>query len=382
MKPGESLNGSSERILKIQYFIYFGVMGIFLPYFNLYCHHLGFTSFEIGSLSALRTAITIVFSIVWSIVADRYAWRKPIYVLFNFLSAAIWVFFLYINDFSGMVIVTIFHTIFFAPLIAFIEAFAMDELGGGGGDKNRYGRIRAWGSVSFILVVFSLGKVSDLFSINTIVPLILAGYTLQAIFSIPMPKAKARKEQFHAGVRELLNARTLTFLTCSFLMIFSHGTYYGFYSIYLEELGYGPFFIGSTWAVASIAEIVIMINSGRILKYITLENVIFFSCLAASARWCLLWRAVTVAEIMIAQLLHAFTYGTFHVASILYMDRLSTGQTRTLGQAANNAVSYGLGMMAGFMLNGYLYETYGARLFLMSACVSLAGAVVFKILGR
>jgi len=375
-------NKSLHLILKIQYFIYFGVLGIFLPYFNLYCHHLGFTSFEIGSLSALRTAITIVFSIGWSIVADRYAWRKPIYVLFNFLSAAIWVFFLYINNFWGMVIVTIFHTIFFAPLIAFIEAFAMDELGSGGGDKNRYGRIRAWGSVSFILVVFILGKISDLFSINIIIPLILAGYTLQALFSIPMPKAKARKKQFHAGVKELLNARTLTFLTCSFLMLLSHGTYYGFYSIYLEELGYSPFFIGSTWAVASIAEIVLMINSGRILKYISLENVILFSCLVAALRWCLLWRAVTVTEIMIAQVLHAFTYGTFHVASILYMDRLSTGETRTLGQAANNAVSYGLGMMAGFLLNGYLYEEYGALLFLMSACVSLAGAVVFRFLGR
>jgi PPP family 3-phenylpropionic acid transporter len=64
------------------------------------------------------------------------------------------------------------------------------------------------------------------------------------------------------------------------------------------------------------------------------------------------------------------------------MDRLSTGETRTLGQAANNAVSYGLGMMAGFLLNGYLYEEYGALLFLMSACVSLVGAVVFRFLGR
>jgi PPP family 3-phenylpropionic acid transporter len=64
------------------------------------------------------------------------------------------------------------------------------------------------------------------------------------------------------------------------------------------------------------------------------------------------------------------------------MDRLSTGETRTLGQAANNAVSYGLGMMAGFLLNGYLYEEYGALLFLMSACVSLAAAVVFRFLGR
>ncbi|SDU45357.1 MFS transporter [Desulfobacula phenolica] len=382
MKPRESLSGSSDGILKIQYFIYFGVMGIFLPYFNLYCHHLGFSSFEIGSLSALRTAITIVFSIGWSIVADRYAWRKPIYVLFNFLSAAIWVFFLYIKDFSGMVIVTIFHTIFFAPLIAFIEAFAMDELGSGGGDKNRYGRIRAWGSVSFILVVAILGKISDFFSVNIIVALILAGYTIQAIFSIPMPQAKARGERFHARVREILNARTLIFLTCSFLMIFSHGTYYGFYSIHLDKLGYGTFFIGATWAVASIAEIVIMINSGRILKYVSLENVLFFSFLAATVRWCLLWRATTVSEIMIAQVLHAFTYGTFHIASILYMDLLSTGETRTLGQAVNNAVSYGLGMMAGFLLNGYLYEAYGALLFLMSACVSLVGAFVLKFLGR
>ncbi|WP_300460768.1 MFS transporter [Desulfobacula sp.] len=382
MKPGESLSGSSDGILKIQYFIYFGVMGIFLPYFNLYCHHLGFSSFEIGSLSALRTAITIVFSIGWSIVADRYAWRKPIYVLFNFLSAAIWVFFLYIKDFSGMVIVTIFHTIFFAPLIAFIEAFAMDELGSGGGDKNRYGRIRAWGSVSFILVVAILGKISDLFSVNIIVALILVGYTIQALFSIPMPRAKARGERFHARVREILNVRTLIFLTCSFLMIFSHGTYYGFYSIHLDKLGYGTFFIGATWAVASIAEIVVMINSGRILKYVSLENVLFFSFLAATVRWCLLWRAVTVSEIMIAQMLHAFTYGTFHIASILYMDLLSTGETRTLGQAVNNAVSYGLGMMAGFLLNGYLYEAYGALLFLMSACVSLVGAFVLKFLGR
>ena len=42
-------------IISSQYFIYFGVLGIFLPYFNLYCYHLGFTGLQIGIVSALRS---------------------------------------------------------------------------------------------------------------------------------------------------------------------------------------------------------------------------------------------------------------------------------------------------------------------------------------
>ena len=37
-------------IIRSQYFIYFGVLGIFLPYFNLYCYHLGFSGLQIGGM--------------------------------------------------------------------------------------------------------------------------------------------------------------------------------------------------------------------------------------------------------------------------------------------------------------------------------------------
>ena len=48
-------------IISSQYFIYFGVLGIFLPYFNLYCYHLGFSGFQIGVLSALRSLVMVLF---------------------------------------------------------------------------------------------------------------------------------------------------------------------------------------------------------------------------------------------------------------------------------------------------------------------------------
>ncbi|MBW1759212.1 MAG: MFS transporter, partial [Deltaproteobacteria bacterium] len=135
-------------ILGSQYFLYFGVLGIFLPYFNLYCYHLGFSGFQIGGLSALRTSSTVLFSLIWGVMAERFRIRRPIYILCSFLSTAIWIFFLYTSDFWVMFVITLFYGIFYAPIISFLEAFTMDILGK---EKRSYGRIRAWGSVNFIL---------------------------------------------------------------------------------------------------------------------------------------------------------------------------------------------------------------------------------------
>jgi len=72
-----------KPIISAQYFLYFGIMGIFLPYFNLYCYNIGFSGFQIGVLSALRSASMVVFPVLWSILADRFQTRKSIYILCN-----------------------------------------------------------------------------------------------------------------------------------------------------------------------------------------------------------------------------------------------------------------------------------------------------------
>ncbi|MCP4626067.1 MAG: MFS transporter [bacterium] len=364
-------------IISSQYFIYFGVLGIFLPYFNLYCYHLGFSGLQIGILSALRSLAMVLFPLIWGTLADRFQIRKPIYILCTFLSTAIWCLFLFFVDFWPMLLIAVFYGIFYAPIISFLEAVTMDVLGQ---EKKSYGRIRAWGSSSFIVMVLVLGKIIDLYSVDIILILILAGSLILAAISVGIPAIKPKKrELLQPGADSLRQRRVIVFLCCAFLMLVSHGAYYGFFSIHLENLGYGSTFIGIAWALASTAEILVMVKSDRIFDRFSLENVLFFSFLVAAARWMILFLAESTVIILVSQILHAVTYGAFHMASILYIDRLAPKQAKTLGQAVNNALSYGLGLMVGFFVNGYVYEITGSHtLFLMSALIALAGGMLFQ----
>lgn len=173
----------------------------------------------------------------------------------------------------------------------------------------------------------------------------------------------------------------LVFLTCAFLMLVSHGTYYGFYSIHLETLGLDKTFIGISWALASTAEILVMVKSDRLFARFSLERVLMFSFIVAALRWAILFVTASPGIILLSQVLHAVTYGTFHVASILYIDRLTPDASKTMGQAVNNAVTYGLGLVVGFLFSGVLYESLGAyRLFGVSSLIALVAGGVFCLL--
>lgn len=365
-------------ILSTHYFLYFGILGIYLPYFNLYCYHLDFSGFQIGTLSALRTMATALFPLIWGALADRYNIRRPIFIFSVTASAAVWSLYLTTTDFWAMFAITACYGIFYAPIISFLESFSMDLLGG---DKSNYGRLRVWGSISFIGFVMIVGRLIDMTSAGIILVLILAGSIIQSYMATKMPRtAPQQQARFTAGARALFNVRVLTFLFCAFLMLVSHGAYYGFFSIHLENLGYHSTFIGFAWALAAIAEIAVMFNSARILTRFSHENVLIVAFGITAARWLILSSVESAGMILFTQLFHAFSYGAFHVASILYIDKLTPPAAKTLGQAVNNAVTYGLGIMVGTFGSGYLFEKIGAgNLFFISGGLAMIGGLLLII---
>lgn len=352
-------------------------MGMHLPFFNLYCYQIGFTGWQIGTLSASRSIVLIIFGIAWSILADRFQNRRAIYIGCNFSSAAVWGLFLLTADFRWMLAITLVYGVFFAPLISFLEAFAMDSLGR---DKKRYGRMRLWGSLAFIAVVLALGRIIDLYSVKIILSLILAGSWVQALVSLGFPaNIPTARINFRTGLKKLLSRKVTLFFACAFLMLVSHSAYYGFFSIHLNQLGYDNFFIGLCWTMAVGAEIVAMFFSERIFKRFNYEKVLLFSFAVAVLRWSGLWVVQSAAGILALQITHAVTYGTFHMASILYVDALAPAETKTIAQAANNAVTYGLGLMVGFFISGALYEHIGSpALFAVCGLVALLGGTLFQ----
>lgn len=375
---GENDRGA-RKIISLQYAIYFGALGVFLPYFNLYCYHLGFNGVQIGALSSMRSVVLVVFSLAWGAVADRFHIRKQLYILCNIVSTFIWTFYFFADTFWSMFLVTACYGIFYAPIIAFLEAFSMDLLGGG---KSGYGRLRVWGSVAFIAVVTTVGWVIGWLPTRSILVFIFAGGVLLSLVGLKMPDAadSTSKTPLWRSMKSFVNQRVLVFLFCAFLMLAGHGAYYGFFSIYLESLGFGSSFIGLAWALAIIAEIAVMINSKRIFRYMSLENALAATFIIAVIRWGLLGILKAWYAILILQALHAGTYAMFHMASILYMDRLSPKGAKTIGQAINNAMTYGLGLMTGFFISGFLYERMDASFtFMASAVLALLGGTVFMV---
>ena len=116
-------------------------------------------------------------------------------------------------------------------------------------------------------MVVVLGKVIDLYSVDVILILILCGSILLAIGSFSIPTiASQKKDRTSPGTRSLLTKRVMVFLFCAFLMLVSHGAYYGFFSIHLANMGLSGTWIGISWALASIAEILVMIRSEKLFN--------------------------------------------------------------------------------------------------------------------
>jgi len=324
----------------------------------------------------------VVFALSWGSFADRRQIRRPLYIACAAVSTVLWAFFFYTRQFLPMLVLTLCYGMFYSPLISFLEATTIEHLGN---RRRRYGRLRVWGSISFILTVVIGGRVIEKTSVDIILGCILAGSTILTLTAFGLPETAGRRKAplFSSQARFLFSPRTIVFLLCAMSMLVSHGAYYGFFSIHLEYLGYSPLFIGLTWALAAGAEIIVMIKSETIFRRFKLENVLFFSLVAAAVRWGGLSLAVSPAAILLTQLLHAFTYGSFHIASVLYMDQLSPEESKTLGQAVNNSLTYGLGLMIGFFVSGLLYERHGGfSIFVFSGIVSAVAAGIFWGWGR
>ena len=287
---------SPRAVIGVQYFVYFGVLGAFLPYFNLYCYHLGFTGFQIGLLSALRSLTLTIFPVAWGLLADRYRVRRQMYISCTIASTLVWVLFLRTTDFPTLFFITLLYGVFYAPIISFLETFAVESLGR---DRGGYGRVRAWGSISFIVTVVAMGRVIDARSVDVILVAILGGSALLSACAVGMPPIRETAKG-RTGVRltDLLNRQTLVFLASAFLMLVSHGAYYGFFSIHLEALGYDKTFVGVAWALASVAEVLVMVRSRSMFNRFSYKTVLAFSFGVAALRWFVLFATVSPAGIL------------------------------------------------------------------------------------
>ncbi len=359
------------------YFTSFAVLGVYLPYFNVYLSELRFSPFEIGVIAALPPLMKIGVPVLWAHWADRFGLRRELSIAAALMASVFFAALLFTTRFLPVLAIMALFSIFWAPVLPLVEAATLEAA-----DRHTvdYGRIRLWGSVGFIVVSVGLGVVLDRFSSRWIIVGMLGLLAANALAAARLPESDIAHAPSSEGLAaHLRRPAVVTFLAVCFLMQVSHGTYYGFFSIHLAAIGYSKGEIGALWAFAVFIEIAAMAASGPLIRAMGSAAVLTLALVAGVLRWSLYAATDALPLLILAQSLHALTFAAFHVAAVLFMFRLFPPQLRAVGQSLYGSASYGLGLTAGMLLNGAFYELAGPRAMFGASAVICAAAAVISV---
>ena len=246
--------------------------------------------------------------------------------------------------------------------------------------KGHYSRIRMWGSLGFIFASVLLGFLMDGFGIKSLLWFLLA--VQLGLFALTFTLKEAKVEPHHndhfSVWKIIREPAVIALLVGCAMMVTAHGVLYNFYSIYLAEHGYSKSVIGLLWAVGVICEIVIFIQMPKIMKRFSLKTIMLTSLALAVLRFSLIGVAVdSLVWLLIAQSLHAATFGSFHAASVEVVSQFFNGRHQAKGQAIYSSVAYGVGGTIGGLAGGYALQYLGGQnTFLLAAVFPLFGFLV------
>ena len=359
------------------YFFYFAYLGTFAPFFSLYLESVGLTPFDIGIVLALPQVTRIIAPHLWSWLSDRAG--APVRIV-RYTGLAGTVAYLAIFGGSGfaLIVFTIFAmTFFWSAALPLMEATTLTHLGD---ETARYGRIRVWGSIGFIAAVVGVGHLLDHVKLDAVPALVLTMMLgmLACAWIVPEPAAAPHEGGASVG-SVMLRPEVIALIAAGALMSAAHGPYYTFYSIHLVGAGYSKAATGWLWALGVVCEIGIFAWMPRLYRAFTLRQILITSFGLAVLRFlAIAWLTHSFVALVIAQTLHAATFGAFHAASIGYVHRYFKGGLQARGQAIYGSLAFGVGGALGGLASGALWVPAGAALtFTFGAACALAGGLVF-----
>ncbi len=359
------------------YFLFFLTIGAYMPYWSLYLKSINISAEGIGILSAIVVVTKIFSSLIWGWVVDHTGKRMQVIRYTSLLSMLSFSLVLFYQDFWSLFFILFLFSIFWSAALPQIEATTLSHLGEA---SDSYTVVRIWGSISFIICVLALGKYFDLQPIDRLLPILIITMFLVWVHSLFVPEIPANHDG-HSGqtfMKILMKPSVISLLAVCFLVQAGHGPYYTFFSIYLEEHHYSNSFIGTAWALGVLAEVIVYVFIHKVIRQFGLRRLMILTLILATIRWLLIaWFVENVFILLLAQCLHAATFGIYHAVAIQYIHREFKGIHQGRGQALYSSVSFGAGLALGSLVSGYLWESVGSsQTYLFAALLSGIGIII------
>jgi PPP family 3-phenylpropionic acid transporter len=365
------------------------VVGCYLPYLPVWLDWRKLDADEIAVLLAIPLFARILFAPIISFAADHVGGRRMILIALAWGSLLSFLLLWAASGFWQMLLATVLLAINWTTIMPLIETVAVT------GIRSRtldYGRVRLWGSLSFIVASLGSGLIIGKLGPEVVLPLLVAATLLMVLGAHLLPKEHAGQGASSRGMLrglkfgdalDLVRAPLfLVFLLAASLIQGSHALYYSFGTLNWRAQGIPDGAIGMLWSVGVIAEVALFAVSGRVIAFSGVARLLMLAGLAASLRWAVMAFDPPLLPTALLQTLHAMSFGAAHLAAIHFMTHAVPEDRAATAQGVYAAIVAGLVMGALTVASGPLYRSFAGEAYGAMAVLALVGAVSAAMLLR
>ncbi len=358
--------------LSFFYIAVFLFVGVGLPFWPVWLAAKGITAAEIGILLSLSGWTKIVGNPLIAQLADRRGDVRAVLIAAAVGSLATFALFGVADGFWPFLIVTTISSLGISALTPLGDSLTMRMVATHGID---YGRVRLWGSLSFILAGLAAGWLIAGRSPAIVLPLLLAclALTLVAAVTLPAARGPVGTVSLAAWLQLLRDRRLLLFIMAAGFIQSSHAMLYGFGSLRWLKAGYSEDAVGLLWAIGVVAEVILFAFGGAIVRRLGPVGLLLLGGVAGILRWVLLALFTSLPVLVLVQLLHALTFAGTHLAAVYFLVRRAPAGLAATAQGLYGAIAWGGLFGLAMLASGTLYAAFAGAAFHAMAAMCLVG---------
>ena len=360
-------------LLSLFYYFYFSIVGIYIIFLPKVLSGVGYSASEIGIIFAAAPLIRFIlpFLFIRGLQLNSTIFNASLLlVLLSALS-----FYFTLENFYFLLLSNVFLGIGLSLILPYVELISLADIG-----KERYGKVRLFGSLGFIIVALVLVKFLSTAYVALHFLLALSLFMTTIAYFVQNLSVKAAEEtsEFHHNDIDLFG--DYKFWLALLLMQMSFGSFYNFFTIYETDRGVSLDMTIYLWSFGVVVEVAMLFFQGKFLRG-NLLTVLQVTIFATIIRWFLVFAyPTTLGVLFFAQSLHALSFALFHSAAISYL--FMHYKHKSLAQQFFSGISYGLGGLSGAILSGLVYEYFPSYLFLSSSFIAFLAFVMVSLYKR
>lgn len=387
-QPGGTARLSYSLRLGAFYGALFLIYGVHLPYLPVWLDARGLSAEQIAVITAAPYFLRAFITPTTAMLADRIDGHRRLINVLAWISLALAVLLAGAGSFWLILLTAVPFAISLSTVVPLTETIAVAGVRAHGLD---YGRMRLWGSLSFVAAGFAGGWLIDETGTGAVIGCILAGTAATVVCAWLLPEragsgaprsapAKAGAEGgYRQAVKLVCSPLFLAFLLAAGAAQGAHGMFYAFGALAWQAQGITTAWIGTLWAIAIVGEVALFAYSGRVVRRWGPAVLLVAATAGAVLRWAAMALAPPLALLIPLQVLHTLTYGASHLGAMHFISRAVPESAQGTAQALYATVASGVLMGVATLVSGWLYARVGVHAYAAMAALAtlgLAGALV------